>query len=108
MNEIEHAQALLKIKNKGYPNPKVVLFGKTKLHILRWLILGVFLLFVINSGEDIGMNRFTSIGLGFLIGSFVKEFLFMKKIGELWPYTDRITNWKLVKEIAESESSVGD
>ena len=99
----EHAQKLLELKEKGYPNPSVVLFGKTKVHLFRWLCLAILLLpFFLT--EDSFIHSVFSLVLAFVAGAFVKEFIFMVKIQKNWPTTMKFTNWELVEEVAQKET----
>jgi len=96
------AEKLLKVRKEGYPHWKKNLLGRSKIHIFRWVLIAFLLLSLINIKEDIELIRFISILFGFIVGAIVKETLFVKKIGENWDFTQQITDWDKVEEIAGS------
>ena len=97
------AEKLLKLRREGYPHWRKNLFGKTKVHYLRWVLIFFLLISLMNVKHDVGLISFISILLGFLIGAITKETLLMKQIGDSWDFSERVTDWEKVEAIAEDE-----
>ena len=95
------AQALLKVKENGYPSPLISIVGKRPVHLLRYAVLGLFTYFLATQWEDVEMRSMILLGLGVLIGGIITEMKFYKMIGDSWPFTKRVTDWNIVASLAE-------
>lgn len=95
-NEKEYAKRLLKHRENGYSiiyaiknNWKKYLFSIT-----------VFILLLIISAYLNNCLLYFLIGL--YIGTFLRDIGWFINIKKLWPFSEKITNWDKVKEIAGS------
>ena len=99
-NEKKLATQLLKIKESGYPSPWIALFGKKKIHFIRYLAVGFLVYILVTAWNDIFMRSIFLCFLGFLLGGITKEIVFMNKIKDSWPFTVKVTNWNIVANLA--------
>ncbi|MGC6424837.1 MAG: hypothetical protein ACON4O_07620 [Lentimonas sp.] len=95
------AKDLLKLRQDGFPSPLISLIGKKRIHILRYIIFASFAYLLWATWSDIELRSFLLLGAGIVIGALIKEMTFYKKIGNNWFFTEKITDWKIVSEIAD-------
>ena len=96
------ANKLLKIKESGYPSPWISLFGKKRIHFVRYLALGFLAYVLITFWSDIFMRSVFLCFGGFFLGGITKEMVFMKKVKDNWPFTVKVTNWSIVADLADT------
>ena len=100
LTDQQNAERLLKLKKEGFPSWHKVLFGKSRAHILRYSMLIILLVTLCKVEETTDIIPL-SILLGFIIGGIVRELVFIKSIGKGWDFTDKVTNWEKVEEMAK-------
>ncbi|MEM9081190.1 MAG: hypothetical protein AAGC74_10915 [Verrucomicrobiota bacterium] len=113
MKSDEHlAKSLLKIREDGFPPPWSSITGKSRVHLLRYLVVATYTWFLIKFWNDLELRAIMLFGFGFLLGAFITEIKFLWRIGSAWKFTEKITDWPLVAQIAnhreESPSEPGD
>ena len=52
-----------------------------------------------NWGDAI-LRGFLIFGLGLVLGEILNEMGFLKRIGATWSFTEKVTNWNLVSQLA--------
>ena len=94
------AQDLLRLRREGFPSPLVSILGKKKVHILRYAVIGGFIFMLWTDWGDVGLRGFLLFGLGLVVGGILNEMGFLKRIGSNWTFTEKVTNWNIVSQLA--------
>lgn len=108
------AQHLLRLRREGYPSPFVSIVGFKIVHLIRYAVLGLLAYLLMTGWSDVEMRGYLLLILGFVLGAIIKEMAFYQKIGSNWWFSHKITNWKVVAQLAgeegdsEADASAGD
>ena len=94
------AQDLLKVRREGFPSPLISILGKKKVHLLRYAVIGGLIFMLWTNWGDAILRGFLLFGLGIVAGGILNEMGFLKRIGSNWSFTDKVTNWSLVSQLA--------
>jgi len=98
---------LLRIRRDGFPSPLVSILGKRKVHLLRYAVIGGLIFMLTANWNDNELRGFLLLGLGIVIGGTMKEMAFLKKIGDTWPFTEKVTDWTTVSKLAGEQDGAG-
>lgn len=96
MNEKEHAIKLLEQYEKGF---SIGLAYKRMFK--RYLLSGILFALILYFAIYFKHEPLLWIGVGLYIGMFLRDFGWLKNIKKLWSFSEKITDWDKVKEIAE-------
>lgn len=108
------AQNLLRLRREGYPSPFVSIVGFKIVHLIRYAVLGLLAYLLMTGWSEVEMRGYLLLILGFVLGAIIKEMAFYQKIGSNWWFSQKITNWKVVAQLAgeegdsEADASAGD
>ena len=94
------ALELLRVRRDGFPSPLVSIFGKKKVHLLRYAVFGGLAYMLWSAWADVELRGFLFLAVGIMIGGILKEMAFFKKIGDAWPFTEKVTDWSIVSNLA--------
>jgi hypothetical protein len=97
------AQHLLRLRREGYPSPFVSIIGFKFVHLIRYAGLGLLTYLLMTGWSDVETRGYLLLILGFVLGAIIKEMAFYQKIGSNWPFSQKITNWKIVAQLAGEE-----
>ena len=95
------AQVILRTRRKGFPSVFVYIVGKKDLRVLLYLAV-VGLIFTI-IWSDINLKSLLFLVLGIIIGVIVKEIAIFTQIRANWSFTEKVTDWAIVSELAGQE-----
>jgi hypothetical protein len=101
------AQHLLRLRREGYPSPFVSIVGFKIVHLIRYAGLGLLTYLLMTGWSDVETRGYLLLILGFVLGAIIKEMAFYQKIGSNWWFSEKITNWKVVAELAGEEGVTG-
>lgn len=104
--EIQMAEELLRMRRDGFPSPLISVFGKKRVHLLRYAVIVCFSYMLWTNWHDLELRGFLLLGVGIVAGGNLKEMAFLKKIGNNWSFTERVTNWPIVTELAGKKGEV--
>ncbi len=93
---------LLELKDTDY---SLIMFFRLNWgkYLRLFLILALGVYFALESG----MPRYVGLFVcGMSVSAFLRDLGWLVKIKKNWPLTVRITNWELVRNIAEGKDSV--
>jgi hypothetical protein len=99
MNEKDKAKRLLEHKKMGF-SYKLAYAGMKNRYIL-YLSSILILFYCTTKTND---NAILYILIGLFIGTFLRDYSWLKAMKISWPFTEKITNWKKVEEIANDEA----
>lgn len=94
------ARDLLRVRREGFPSPLVSLFGKKKVHLLRYVLFGGLAFMLWDAWDDLEVRGILLLAAGVVVGGILKEMAFLKKIGDNWPFTETVTDWSIVSRLA--------
>ncbi|MEM6823457.1 MAG: hypothetical protein AAF558_16130 [Verrucomicrobiota bacterium] len=94
------AQDLLRVRGEGFPSPLVSILGTKRVHILRYAVIGGLIFMLWTNWSDFGLRGFLLFGLGLIVGGILNEMGFLKRIGSNWTFTEKVTNWNIVSQLA--------
>ena len=97
------AQHLLRLRREGYPSPFVSIVGFKIVHLIRYAGLGLLTYLLVTGWSDVETRGYLLLILGFVLGAIIKEMAFYQKIGSNWWFSEKITNWKIVAQLAGEE-----
>lgn len=95
------AKQLLLVREKGYNPWRVGVFSRRQ--NLRYLIIVLMIFLKANSEFEPILDTALLGAIGVIIGAFVNEIVFIFRISNGWPFTQKITDWNLVEQIANGE-----
>lgn len=101
------AQHLLRMRREGYPSPFVSIIGFKIVHLIRYAGLGLLTYLLVAGWSDVETRGYLLLILGFVLGAITKEMAFYQKIGSNWWFSEKITNWKVVAQLAGEEDVTG-
>lgn len=100
-SERELAHQLLKFRHKR-PNPWASLKPNNRFTALNYLFVS-YLIVMILWGTFPEYERWLFLALGLLVGSFLRNLKIIAMQARFWPFTQKVTNWEIVAEIAQCE-----
>ncbi len=93
---------MLKLKDTDYSL-------MTFFQLNRGKYLRLFILMTVSAYVAFGSETYRYVGLflfGVFVGAFCRDLGRVLKIKKYWPLTVRVTNWEVVRNIAEGKDSV--
>ena len=55
---------------------------------------------------DVELRGFLLLGFGIVVGGIIKKKGFLNKIGDNWSFTEKVTDWTIVSELASEQGEV--
>ena len=99
MNEKNKAKRLLEHKEYGF-SYKLAYKGMRNRYVL-YISSIVILFYFTTKTKD---NAFLFVLIGLFIGTFLRDYSWLKAMKISWPFTEKITDWDKVKKIAKDEA----
>jgi len=101
--EQEIARHFLKQRDAGYSIAYMLRRSKVRygLHIA---VLAGFLM-VFNTTDDLWFKGFSLWCVGMFLGALCRDLGWLYRIKKAWPFTQKVTDWQKVVEIAEGKES---
>ncbi len=97
------ARHMLAHRDKGYS-----VFYVLRLSAWRYaLLVGLLLLSVValRSTDDYTVKGFCLWASGMFLGALCRDIAWFRRIKRSWPFTQKITDWQKVEEIAEGKEA---
>jgi len=97
------AQHFLKHREADYSIAYVLRRSKLR-YGFHVAVLAAFIV-VFNTTDDLWLKGFALWAIGMFLGALVRDLGWLRRIKKSWPFTQKITDWKKVEELAEGETS---
>lgn len=104
-NEAKLARDLLRARKNGFPSPWISIVGK-KVHFIRYAAIAFIVIMLSTNWSDVEFRGVFLFFTGIFLGGIIKEMAFYKKIGDHWPFTEKVTDWALVARLAGEENEI--
>ena len=101
--EQEIARHFLKHREMGYSISYVLRQSKVRYGIPIAVLIGFSVLF--HATTDLWIKGFSLWVIGMHLGALVRDFGWLQRIKKTWPFTQTITDWQKVEDIAEGKES---
>jgi len=101
--EQELAHHLLKHRDAGYSIGYVLLRSKVRYGIHIALIIGFAVVFLV--AADLWLKGLSLWAIGMYLGALLRDIGWLRRIKMSWPFTQKITDWQKVQDIAEGRES---
>jgi len=97
--EQQIARHFLKHREAGYSIAYVLRQSKLRYGIHIAMLVGFSVVF--HSTDDLWLKGFSLWVIGMYLGALLRDVGWLRRIKRSWPFTQKITDWQKVEDIAE-------
>jgi hypothetical protein len=99
--EQEIARHFLKHRESGYSIAYVLRRSRLRYAFHVAVLLAFIVIF--HTTDDLWLKGFSLWAIGMFLGALVRDFGWLRRIKRTWPFTQKITDWQKVEDIAEGK-----